>query len=271
MPYFECEILNKETGNILNGKIFLTTHEIEEGAKTTTGINEIIKSKLHLSKDEYLTSVTTSYHDACEMTEVTTVGDRERRFVKSMPSFSYPSDYVETSSYSSLINAEPLASDNMELPDYIDEIYIVEKGDFDIVQENSIYKDNKEVHIICKNPERLQQKVIYYTLYLMKHRLQSETMGIKLYKIECRMTPLVKDTLFKANKKLVMYGKKPPVIPRFDEALNRLPDEIKFDTEEKGIAIEIVDEDIFSDYHLELIGILEKPTGNDLYFDDLPF
>ena len=80
-----------------------------------------------------------------------------------------------------------------------------------------------------------------------------------------------------ASKKLKMYGKKRPIIARFDEYGNRLPDEIDLGTSQ-GITLKIVDPEKYGIFYFELKGIefprIEPTFEFEPSFideDDLPF
>ena len=100
---------------------------------------------------------------------------------------------------------------------------------------------------------------------------------IHIKTIECSITPQVRQNIVTASKKLKMYGKKRPIIARFDEYGNRLPDEIDLGTSQ-GITLKIVDPEKYGIFYFELKGIefprIEPTFEFEPSFidgDDLPF
>ena len=128
-------------------------------------------------------------------------------------------------------------------------------------------------------PER-----ILMTLSAIKGRLMMEIAPIHIKEFQCSMTPTVRKNIIQASKKIKMYGKKMPIIARFDEYGNRLPDEIDLDTAQ-GVSLKIVDPAEYGECYLELKAIelpnkdyinsriTEEPWSLSTFFsdDDLPF
>lgn len=140
-------------------------------------------------------------------------------------------------------------------------------------------KEANRNHIVyCENEKDLSSGNILLTLSAMKGRLMYDIMPIAIQGLECKMTPAVKQQLIEASKRLRRYGKKSPIIPRFDEYGKRLPDEIEIG-DHRGIQISIVDPAYKGNLHLELIAKefdLVEDTHNQSwstygYGDDVPF
>ena len=120
----------------------------------------------------------------------------------------------------------------------------------------------KGQHVVtCKSRDDLVSDRILRTLSAIKGKLMLDIAPVHVQKIECRMTPEVRKNLVKAGKRLKMYGKKPPVIARFDEYGNRLPDEINLPDSYHGINVEIINPDDYGIFYLEMRAI-EFPSLN---------
>lgn len=155
-----------------------------------------------------------------------------------------------------------------------------EYKDVDIVRKQS-HKAGEHI-VACSNEKDLSVENILRTLSAIKGKLMVDVAPIHLQKIECAMTPLVRRTVVEASKKLKRYGKKRPIVARFDEFGNRLPDEIDLGTA-NGITLKIIDPEDYGPNYLELKGIefpkMEPNLINDFkdtYIDsidpdDLPF
>lgn len=132
--------------------------------------------------------------------------------------------------------------------------------------------DSGEHIVACCNEKDLAQENVLKTLSAVKGKLMTDIAPIHIRKIECCMTPQVRKNIVNASKRLKMYGKKRPIIARFDEWGNRLPDEIDIGTSE-GITLKIIDPEKYGSYYLELKG-LEFPARKFIYSvdpEDLPF
>ena len=121
--------------------------------------------------------------------------------------------------------------------------------------------------VACHNYEDLLEKNILKCISIMKAKLMMECMPYHVKNIQCRMSPMVKNNIIMAYKKLSMYGKKTPFVARFDEYGRRLEDEIKIDTM-RGMDIKIVDPDIYGQNYLVFETYINKAPLSD---DELPF
>ena len=113
--------------------------------------------------------------------------------------------------------------------------------------------------VVCKNNIDFDPKRILKNLSIMKSNLMLACAPIVVKNIDCKMTPKVKENLITAYKRNKSFGKELPIVPRFDEFMNRLPDQININTL-KGMNIEIVDPNIFGEYYLEFNAIAMKVT-----------
>lgn len=154
---------------------------------------------------------------------------------------------------------------------------------FEGEEERSVNIVRKESHksgehiVACYDEKDLSIENILKTLSAIKGKLMIDVAPIHIKTIECSITPQVRQNIVTASKKLKMYGKKRPIIARFDEYGNRLPDEIDLGTSQ-GITLKIVDPEKYGIFYFELKGIefprIEPTFEFEPSFidgDDLPF
>lgn len=150
-----------------------------------------------------------------------------------------------------------------------------EERSVNIVRKESY---NSGEHIVaCYDEKDLSIENVLKTLSAIKGKLMIDIAPIRIKTIECSITPQVRQNIVTASKKLKMYGKKRPIIARFDEYGNRLPDEIDLGTSQ-GITLKIVDPEKYGRFYFELRGIefprIEPTFEFEPSFideDDLPF
>lgn len=150
-----------------------------------------------------------------------------------------------------------------------------EERSVNIVRKESY---NSGEHIVaCCDEKDLSIENILKTLSAIKGKLMIDVAPIHIKTIECSITPQVRQNIVTASKKLKMYGKKRPIVARFDEYGNRLPDEIDLGTSQ-GITLKIVDPEKYGIFYFELKGIefprIEPTFEFEPSFidgDDLPF
>ena len=150
-----------------------------------------------------------------------------------------------------------------------------EERSVNIVRKKSY---NSGEHIVaCHDEKDLSIENVLKTLSAIKGKLMIDIAPIHIKTIECSITPQVRQNIVTASKKLKMYGKKRPIIARFDEYGNRLPDEIDLGTSQ-GITLKIVDPEKYGIFYFELRGIefprIEPTFEFEPSFideDDLPF
>ena len=114
----------------------------------------------------------------------------------------------------------------------------------------------------CNDILDLSQERVLTTLSAIKGRLMAEVSPMLVKSFECKMTPTVRNNIIQASKKLKMYGKKQPIIARFDDYGNRLPDELDLGTSQ-GITLKIVDPDDYGQFYLEMTAF-EFPNIEDI-------
>lgn len=161
---------------------------------------------------------------------------------------------------------------DMDMP-YIDENGVpIAKSGFskeDIpemkVEESRVdITDNYRYAVACHNHSDLSPERILKSLSIMKSKLMMECMPIRVEKIECKMSPMVKDNIIKAYRKISMYGKKTPFVACFDEYGRRLPDEIKIDTM-RGVDLKIINPDTYGNNYLEFETIIPRQLKEDIF------
>lgn len=110
-------------------------------------------------------------------------------------------------------------------------------------EDNSMHLEetstSRSYKVYCKDTEDLSVNKILTTISATKGKLQFNTLCANIKEIICTMTPEVRNNIIKASKKLKMYGKKMPIIARFDEYGNRLPDTIDIGFSQ-GITVNVV-------------------------------
>lgn len=150
-----------------------------------------------------------------------------------------------------------------------------EERSVNVVRKKS-YKSGEHI-VACCDEKDLSIENVLKTLSAIKGKLMIDVAPIHIKTIECSITPQVRQNIITASKKLKMYGKKRPIIARFDEYGNRLPDEIDLGTSQ-GITLKIVDPEKYGIFYFELKGIefprIEPTFEFEPSFideDDLPF
>ena len=161
---------------------------------------------------------------------------------------------------------------SLSMTDYSDRRYMEseEESEVEVIRKES---HNSGEHIVaCCNEKDLAPENILKTLSAVKGKLMMDIAPIHIGKIECCMTPQVRKNIVTASKRLKMYGKKRPIIARFDEYGNRLPDEIDIGTS-RGITLKIIEPEKYGPYYLELKGLefSDKDFIYSVYPEDLPF
>lgn len=99
------------------------------------------------------------------------------------------------------------------------------------------------------SPER-----ILITLSAVKGRLMMEIAPIHIKEFQCSMTPAVREIILKASRRARMYGKKMPIIARFDEYGNPLPEQIEIN-DSPGVNLRILDPADYGELYFEMVAI----------------
>ena len=220
-----------------------------------------------------------------EITEVTWLGSNSKTFI---PSITHQTIHSTTNSLSATYfdnNGEPykLGWDK-------DTGHLKKESSRKFkIQDICLERYGRVIGALCDtDADDLSTDHILKLVETMKAKLMFKTMAMRISHFECKMTPLVRETIIRTWKKLNMYGKQPPFVPRFDEYLNELPE--KFNVE-GGIIVKMIDPKDYGELYFELDAIQSNKTPtqiiNDLTFgekiitlgerkplwhdDDLPF
>ena len=147
--------------------------------------------------------------------------------------------------------------------------------ELDKEDKHKVSVSKKETHVkderavVCHDPKDLSVEHILTTLSVAKGRLMMELLPNRVKKLECSVTPAVKQNIITAGKKLKMYGKEIPIIPHFDEWGNRLPDDIKIG-DHSGIILKIVNPEDFGELYYELRATIDPEDVNWYVSFDTP-
>ena len=123
--------------------------------------------------------------------------------------------------------------------------------------------DNYRYVVSCSNHSDLSSERILKSLSVMKSRLMMECLPFRVEHIVCKMSPMVKNNIIKAYRRIEMYGKKTPFIACFDDYGRRLPDEIQIDTI-RGMDLKIVDPLVYGDNYLVFETIIPHTLKKDM-------
>jgi hypothetical protein len=116
----------------------------------------------------------------------------------------------------------------------------------------------KYVCCIKDTPDLLPERILV-TLSAVKGRLMMEVAPIHIKEFQCSMTPAVRKNIIQASKRAKMYGKKMPIIARFDEYGRPLPEQIEIN-DSPGVNLRILDPADYGELYLELVAI-EFPSN----------
>ena len=122
--------------------------------------------------------------------------------------------------------------------------------------------------VTCQTEKDLTVDKILRTMELMEAKLEIDCAAIMVKEIICEMSPETKDNLIRASKRLTMFGKKKPILARFDEYGNRLPDMIQLNKTTPGIILSIVNPSIYGDHFLSMRVVNEYVSKNE---ESIPF
>lgn len=192
-----------------------------------------------------------------DITEITSLNDTYRQYITTAnPGISltytgstdeirhvyYPSTHWEP--YSTTLNYE----------DFMKKIGKEEEAKMTV---NVAKYKNKSIYFINDAFDLVPEKILT-ALFAIKHKLLYESAPIRVKEFQCGMTPLVKKSLIQANKRAKMYGKPLiPIVARFDEYANRLPDQIEIENQ-IGVNVIILDSDTHGELYLEMAAIYDS-------------
>lgn len=200
-----------------------------------------------------------SYTMEPETMEVTSIGDPFKRYIQDPfttgPSFTYTGSTGEVRHvYYPPKHWEPYST-TLDYEDFMKKIGKEEEAKVKVNVENS---KGKYVCRVKDTSDLLPEKILV-TLSAVKGRLMMEVAPIHIKEFQCSMTPAVRKNIIQASKRARMYGKKMPIIARFDEYGRQLPEQIEIN-DSPGVNLRILDPADYGELYLELVAI-ESPNN----------
>lgn len=192
--------------------------------------------------------------------ETTSLSDNTRRFITT----THPGTSI---TYTGSITGEPQTiyypskhwepySTTLDYEDFMRQIGKEEEAKVKVNVENF-----KGKHVCCvRETLDLLPERILITLSAVKGRLMMEVAPIHIKEFQCSMTPAVRKNIIQASKRNRMYGKKMPIIARFDEYGNPLPEQIELN-DAPGVNIRILDPADYGELYFEMVAI-EFPSND---------
>ena len=191
--------------------------------------------------------------------ETTSLSDNTRRFITSThpgTSITYTGSIGDVSTiYYPSKHWEPYST-TLDYEDFMRQIGKEEEAKVKVNVENF-----KGKHVCCvRETLDLLPERILITLSAVKGRLMMEIAPIHIKEFQCSMTPAVRKNIIQASKRNRMYGKKMPIIARFDEYGNPLPEQIELN-DAPGVNIRILDPADYGELYFEMVAI-EFPSSD---------
>lgn len=191
--------------------------------------------------------------------ETTSLGDNTRRFITAThpgTSITYTGSTGDARTvYYPSKHWEPYST-TLEYEDFMRQIGKEEEAKVKVNVENF-----KGKHVCCvRETLDLLPERILITLSAVKGRLMMEVAPIHIKEFQCSMTPAVRKNIIQASKRNRMYGKKMPIIARFDEYGNPLPEQIELN-DAPGVNIRILDPADYGELYFEMVAI-EFPSND---------
>lgn len=211
--------------------------------------------------------------------EVTSIGDPFRRYIQDPFSTDTYVTYTGSTGEARSIyypskHLEPYST-TLDYEDFMKKIGKEEEAKVKVNVENS---KGKYVCCVKNTPDLLPEKILV-TLSAIKGRLMMEIAPIHIKEFQCSMTPAVRKNIIQASKRARMYGKKMPIIARFDEYGRPLPEQIEIN-DSPGVNLRILDPADYGELYLELVAIefpsneyspVREWTYSDRFDEDIPF
>lgn len=202
--------------------------------------------------------------------ETTSLGDPFKRYTQTGTSITYTGSTGEQRTV--YWPAQKLGlSDTITYEELMRKFGKEEEANVNLVAEN--FKDKHVVY--CKDAMDLKQEKVLTTLSAVKGRLMLEVAPIHIKEIQCSMTPAVRRNIIQASKRARMYGKKMPIVARFDEYGNQLPEQIEINGSD-GVILKILNPTDVGELYFEMVAIefpsVEYRTDREYRWEeDLPF
>ena len=158
-----------------------------------------------------------SYTIEPETMVVTSIGDPFRRYIQEPFAAGASITYTGSTGEARSIYYPPKpweqCSTTLDYEDFMKKIGKEEEAKVKVNVENS---KGKYVCCVKNTPDLLPERILV-TLSAIKGRLMMEVAPIHIKEFQCSMTPAVRKNIIQASKRARMYGKKMPIIARFDE------------------------------------------------------
>lgn len=205
--------------------------------------------------------------------ETTTLGDPFKRYTQTGTSITYTGSTGEQKTI--YYPAQKLGlSDTFTYEELMRKLGKEEEANVKLEVEN--FKDKHVVY--CKDNIDLSPEKILLTLSATKGRLMLEVAPIHIKEFQCSMTPAVRRNIIQASKRARMYGKKMPIIARFDEYGRPLPEQIEIN-DSPGVNLKILNPSDVGELYFEMVAIefpsVEYTTARTYdtapWEEDLPF
>lgn len=186
--------------------------------------------------------------------EVTSIGDPFRRYIQDPFSTDTYVTYTGSTGEARSIYYPPKHwepySTTLDYEDFMRQTGKEEEAKVKVNVEN--FK-GKHVCYVRETLDLLPERILI-TLSAVKGRLMMEVAPIHIKEFQCSMTPAVRKNIIQASKRNRMYGKKMPIIARFDEYGNPLPEQIELN-DAPGVNIRILDPADYGELYFEMVAI----------------
>lgn len=197
--------------------------------------------------------------------ETTSLGDNTRRFITTThpgTSVTYTGSTGDAKTvYYPPKHWEPYST-TLDYEDFMKQIGKEEEAK---VKVNVEHFKGKYVCCIKDTPDLLPERILV-TLSAVKGGLMMEVAPIHVKEFQCSMTPAVRKNIIQASKRNRMYGKKMPIIARFDEYGRPLPEQIEIN-DSPGVNLRILEPAYDGELYFELVAI-EFPNNEDKTTED---
>ena len=124
---------------------------------------------------------------------------------------------------------------------------------------NMISSESKKGYfeVCCSDENDLSEEKILKSLSIMKYKLERDSASRPIKRLECWVTPKVKENIIKAGKRIAMYGKRMPFVARYSEYGEKLPDEIHIDSS-KGILFKVINPEEVGELYLSILAFYKN-------------
>ena len=185
--------------------------------------------------------------------ETTTLGDSQRRFITTTHPGTSVTYTGSTGDARTMYYPPKYWEPHLSTIGYEDLMRQIGKEEEAKVKVDIEHFKGKYVCCVRNTPDLLQDRILV-TLSAIKGRLMMEVAPIHIKEFQCSMTPAVRQNIIQASKRNRMYGKKMPIIARFDEFGNPLPEQIEIN-DTPGVNLRILDPADYGELYLELVAI----------------